>query len=347
MPWARRGFKRRALQVVQRLLVITLFAASSTDGAVLAAADAPPFTLRDVLSAVIKVSAEIPPDARTAEILGTARAGSGVVIDSDGLVLTIGYIILEAMTVDVTDATGKTVPADIIAYDYDTGFGLVRARRPLDVKPMRLGNSATLRERAPVLVAGAGGVEQTLGGFVISRREFAGYWEYLLDSAIFTAPPHPNWTGAALIGAEGKLLGIGSLLLEDAMPGRTRPLAGNMFIPINLLKPILADLLTEGRADTPRRPWLGMFSSEAGDEVTVIRVVPEGPAARAGLKSGDVVLRIKGQSVTGVADMYRKLWSLGAAGVVVPLTVRREDAVMTITVQSGDRYDHLKRDGAL
>jgi S1-C subfamily serine protease len=319
-----------------RLLLALLFAASLCSAA--RAAHPAEIDLDRVFDAVVKLRAEIPADARSARTLGSEREGNGVVIDSDGLILTIGYLILEAMAVNVVDASGKLFAADVVAYDYDTGFGLVRAIG-LKAEPIRLGDSAAAAERAPVLVAAHGGREQALGAVVMSRREFAGYWEYLLDEAIFTAPPHPNWGGAALIGADGRLLGVGSLFVRDAGPG-AQPLAGNMFVPINLLKPIMGDLL----AGAPRtaRPWLGMYTAEAAGRVFVAEVAPEGPAARAGLRQGDIVVAVGGAPIGGQADLYRKVWASGPAGVEVPFQVVREGRTVDLKVRSIDRADFMR-----
>jgi S1-C subfamily serine protease len=295
----------------------------------------------DVLGAIVNVRAEIPITARTANVLGTEREGSGVVIDDEGLILTIGYLILEASRAEVTVAGGQQVPVQILAYDHNSGFGLLRATQPLEVKPMKLGHSSELQESARVLVSGFGGTEAVRPAIVVSRRVFAGYWEYLLDDAIFTSPPYENFGGAALIGPEGELLGIGSLVVGDAMRGE-RAVPGNMFVPIDTLKPILKDMLATGRSTAPPRPWLGIYSEEYRGHVFVTRVAEAGPAARAGIYANDVILEVGGSAVTSIEQFYRKLWALGTAGIDVRLTVLRDADLLDITVRSGDRYRWLR-----
>ena len=294
----------------------------------------------DLFAAVVGVEARVPADARTARSLGTERGGNGVVIDADGLVLTIGYLILEADEVEVV-VGDRRVPATIVAYDYDTGFGLLRAGAPLGVSPIALGDSSAATERTAVLVAGRGGAGAAHRAMVVSRREFAGYWEYLLEDAIFTAPPYSEFGGAALIAADGRLIGIGSLVVNDALAGDA-PFPGNMFVPINLLKPIFADLLSQGRAAGPARPWLGMFTDEFRGHLFVTRVAPGGPAERAGIVAGDIVLAVGDTGVAGMAELFRAVWALGTAGVRVPLTVVQGSEVRELVVHSADRYDYLR-----
>jgi len=299
--------------------------------------------VEDVLRALVRVEAEIPSDARTAAFLGTRREASGVVIDDAGLVLTIGYIILEAMSATVTDADGLEVPADVVAYDYDSGFGLLRAIRPIAGAPLRLGDSDRLSPGDPALVVAAGGAAAILPVRITRRDPFAGWWEYLLESAIYTAPAHPAWSGAALVGADGRMLGIGSLRLDDAGPGGAEE-SGNLFVPINLLKPILGELLAEGRRAAAPRPWMGLFTRDIASHVVVMRVIEDGPGARAGVQEGDVIAEVDGRAVADMADLFRKVWALGEAGVEVPLTVARGPARQRIVVRSSDRYRYLKLD---
>ena len=295
----------------------------------------------DPLQAVVQVSAVIPGDARTADTLGTEREGTGVVIDDSGLILTIGYLILEASEVSVKGAGNDPVAADIVAYDHESGFGLVRAQRRLDAAPLALGDSAALRPRQPLLVVSRVGDFDAGGVYVVDRRVFAGYWEYLLEDAIFTAPPRADFGGAALINEDGRLVGIGSLIVNDAGQD-SRPIPGNMFVPINHLKPILGDLLANGRRSDPPRPWLGVSLEEHRGRVFVTRVTPDGPAAAAGIAENDLILGVGGAPVAGLTDFYRKLWSLGDAGVTVPLDLLQGAETRAMAVRSANRYRYLK-----
>ena len=295
------------------------------------------YDLNDTLNAVVSLRAEVPPDAFTAQALGTERSGQGVVIRQDGLILTIGYLIAEAEEVWLTTNAGRTVEGHALAYDYASGFGLVQALAPLGTPVMPLGDSRRLELGVPVGVGGAGGRIHSLAAQGVARQEFAGYWEYLIDDAIFTAPAHPNWGGTALIGPRGDLVGIGSLQLQhEASDGRIVPL--NMSVPIDLLKPILDDLLTHGRIRQQPRPWLGLYATEAeGDHVVIIGLAGDAPAQRAGLRAGDVVQAVAGQAVTTLADFYRAIWSLGGAGVDVTLSLEREGDPFDVTLTSADR----------
>jgi S1-C subfamily serine protease len=294
----------------------------------------------ELLSGVVEVKTFINPDGRTVEILGRERDGSGVVIDDNGLVLTIGYLMVEAHAAQVTTNDGRTVPADVVGYDHASGFGLLRATLPLKVRPMVLGKSADLRSGDPVLVAGAGGSSNTSPVRVVSRREFAGSWEYLLQDAIFTAPPHMAWSGAALVTREGKLVGIGSLIVNDASGSSGQP--GNMFVPIDALAPIMADMLAQGSPSGPPRPWLGMSTEEKNGSLVVTSVSPQGPAEKAGVARGDVVVGVGGVATRTLPEFYRKVWSQGDAGTTVPLDIREGKGQRRIEVKSMNRLDHLR-----
>jgi len=298
----------------------------------------------DILDAVVQLDAEIPRSAATAQGLGTRRSGHGIVIDDQGLILTIGYLILEANTIELRTNDGRTVGAQFVAYDYDTGFGLVRALEPLGVKPIKIGSSADLVERDRVLVVGSGGAEHVVGAIVVERRVFTGFWEYMVDEAIFTSPPHEDWGGAALISDRGELMGVGSLFVRDARSGNTN-LPGNMFVPVDLLKPVLADMLTDGRGAGSDRPWLGIFSQELRNVVVITSMWRNGPAAQAGLKPGDMIIGIGETRVRNQEEFYRTMWSLGGAGAEVPVKVLRDGQALDIVVKSGSRYDFLKLDG--
>ena len=295
----------------------------------------------ELLSAVVQLNTYINPDGRTVKGLGQQRKGSGIVIDDKGLILTIGYLMVEAHSAEVVTNTGRKAAADIVGYDHDTGFGLLRATEPLKVKPLTLGKSADLKEQDQVLAASFGGRAGIAPAYVMSRREFAAAWEYLIPGAIFTAPAHSDWSGAALVSRDGKLVGVGSLVVGD-VTGQGKNLPGNMYVPIDLLPPILADLLSGGRVSGPGRPWLGLNVEEVRGRVFVSRVTREGPAEQAGIGAGDIVLAVNGEAPRSLADFYRKVWSLGAAGASVPLDLLQTNAVKRIDIKSINRHDYLR-----
>lgn len=296
-----------------------------------------------ILSAVVGVRSEVPDEARTAPSLGTRRSGSGVVIDGQGLILTVGYLVMESRRVFVATRPGEApeISATFVAYDHATGFGLVRADEPLDVTPMALGDSDAAAVGSAVIIASYGGQEAARPALVVDRREFAGYWEYLLPDALFTAPPHALFGGAALISPAGRLLGIGSLIVDDARAGDDSA-AGNMFIPVNRLKPILGELLVSGRGPPPFSPWLGLHGEELQGRLFVRRVSPQGPADRAGVPVGAIVTAVNGAPVTTLAGYLRRVWSSGDPGVTVSLTLLTPDgSARELNIVSGDRYGYL------
>lgn len=294
----------------------------------------------ETLSAVVAVSAKIQPGARSAATLGTQRRGGGALIRDD-YVLTIGYLVMEAEAIEVKSSSGRTLPATLAAFDHASGFGLLKLPAPLGGTPLALGDSAALGERAPAMVVNAPGREGVNIVHVVSRRRFSGSWEYMLDSAIFTYPAVPEWSGAPLIGPKGELLGIGSLIVGDAGGDGTQS-PGNMFVPIELLKPILPELMAKGRRSGPPRPWLGVNADELRGRLFISRLSPDGPAERAGLRTDDILLAVAGQEVRTLADFYTKLWSRGQAGVEVPLKVLRGTEVRDIKVRSIDRNQYFK-----
>ena len=291
------------------------------------------------IRSVVAIRATIPEDAFTAGPLGTLREGSGVVIRESGLVVTIGNLITEAEEIWLTTHDGRVVPAHALAYDQETGFGLVQALGEHGLPALELGNSAKTHLGDRVLFAD--GTGQSINASIVAKQEFAGYWEYLLDEAIFTAPVHPSWGGAALIGADGKLLGIGSLRLQMVRSGEAADI--NMIVPIDLLRPILDDMLTRGQPNRPPRPWLGVFSAESDGEVVVMNVAEGAPADKAGLRRGDVISDVRDSEVEGLADFYRKVWSSGPAGVELPVRVVRDGRDTWLRVKSADRNSFLKK----
>jgi S1-C subfamily serine protease len=299
------------------------------------------FDLAQVLDAVVLLRAEIPEDAFTAGILGTERIGYGVVIREKGLVLTIGYLITEAETIWLTTNAGVVVAGHALVYDQASGFGLVQALGDLRAPVLERGTAATVAAGDEVFVIGHGGRAHALKTKVFAKREFAGYWEYMIQDALFTAPAHPQWGGAALVDQRGRLVGIGSLLLQETVGEEADQ--GNMFVPIDLVEPLLEDLIGQGRAARAQRPWLGMYTQEAEGRLTVAGLAPGSPAEKAGVKAGDLVLGVAGERTASLADFLRRVWRLGAPGVEVPLMLARQGDVLRLSVHSADRNDFLKK----
>lgn len=298
------------------------------------------YDLDEALRAVVALRASVPEDAFTASTLGTERAGSAVQI-RPGVFLTIGYLITEADSVWLSASDGQTVPAHAMAYDQETGFGLVQALGRINLPVLRLGDSSAARVGEPVVFAAAGGRRHAVAAKVAGRQEFAGYWEYLLDDAIFTSPAHPFWGGAGLIGADGALLGIGSLVLQQGGEGG-RKQDMNMVVPVELLAPILDDLLAIGRANRPARPWLGLYAMEDDEALVVGGLADDGPADKAGVRAGDRILAVNGTEVPDLAGLWRAVWASGAAGAAVHVSLGRGNRAAAVTIASMDRTSILK-----
>jgi S1-C subfamily serine protease len=299
------------------------------------------FDLEHAYDAVVLVRSEVPEDAYSASTLGTERGGYGAVIRADGLVLTIGYLINEASRIWLTTNRGVVVEGHPLAYDQATGFGLIQPLGKLNAPHLERGLAADMKPGDTAFVIGHGGRAHSLKTKIIAKHEFAGYWEYVLDEALFTSPAHPQWGGSALLDAQGNLIGTGSLLVQQEVKGESYPV--NLFVPIDLLGPIYDSMLKTGGNGRPPRPWLGMSTQDPGGKLVVGRLSPNGPASRAGIKVGDMVLGVGGTNVQGLAEFFRTVWQLGPAGVDVPLTLSRAGDVLRITVKSGDRSDYLRK----
>jgi S1-C subfamily serine protease len=301
------------------------------------------FDLMGAYRSVVLLHSEVAEDAYTAPILGTERFGHGVAIrDAERvLVLTIGYLIMEAQSIWLTTLEGRVVEGYPLAFDPVSGFGLVQPLGTLDAPALERGSASTLSVGDRVLVIGHGGAAHSLEARLIARREFAGYWEYLLEDALFTAPPHPQWGGTALLGESGLLLGIGSLFVQESLA--QEEFDANMFVPVDLIEPVLAEMLEYGRPRRTPRPWLGVYTAEQADHVVVAGLTRDGPAHRAGLRLGDVIRAVAGQRVSTLPQFLRGVWGQGAAGAPVALTLTRGRESLQVTVQSANREDFLKQ----
>jgi serine protease Do len=298
--------------------------------------------LVDAANAVVGVKVKAIPNARSNESLGEERVGSGIIIPRDGLVLTIGYLVLEADTVQITDSAGQTVPAAVVAYDHATGFGLLKPLAALSPRPVKLGTALPVAQLDRVMIVTGGDEQQISIATVVSKRPFAGYWEYMIDDAIFTSPPRLDHSGAALINKEGELVGVGSLFVMDALtPGERLP--GNMFVPIDLLQPVIDELIRTGTQHDAKRPWLGVNSLEEDGRIKVLQVNEESPAAQAGIEAGDIILSVNGEKVTSLDRFYQKIWTSGPAGVDVPLTLLHGVDMRQVVVRSIDRQAYMRR----
>ena len=308
-----------------------------------AAPDAQSRAMQRASDAVVGVQVKAVEDARSAATLGRARQGSGVVISDDGLVLTIGYLILEAEQVQLVTDDARIVPARVVAYDLATGFGLVRALVPLKLAPAPLGAAAGVASAEMLMVASGGESGTVSAARLLSRRPFSGYWEYHIDGALFTGPPRRDHSGAGLFNDRGELVGIGSLFVADAM-GTDAPRApGNMFVPIDLLPPILAELIAQGSSRMSTRAWMGVNCVEVDGTIRVMRVNDDSPADVAGLEVGDRILRIDGVAVARLDQLWKTLWAGNAAERAVRLDIQRGTQEQTITVQAVDRAKALRR----
>lgn len=303
-------------------------------------------TMIAALDNIVKLKVTALTDARSVRTLGREREGSGVLLADSGLVLTIGYLILEAESIELTDQSGRIVSGSVAAYDHASGFGLIKPAAPLSAKGIAMGTSSDVNEYDKLIFATHGGKQSASLATVASKRRFTGYWEYLVEDAIFTVPPRGDHSGAALINRDGKLVGIGSLIVADAaVPNRRFP--GNMFVPVDLFKSIMGDLTGSGRTKDASRPWIGLSTQEVDGRLHVLRVQEDAPAARAGLRPGDIVLSIHDEPVKTLEEFYRKLWASGTAGATIPLKVLQGSEVREINVRSIDRTEFIRTKQAL
>ena len=340
--WVVLVFAAASLSCLRPAIAGPSVAAVASDSAAEGArSDAQSDRLAQAIAAVVKIKVKALPDARSLNTLGAEREGSAIVVGPNGLLLTIGYLIVEAETIEVENQAGKRVPASVVAYDYGSGFGLIRALAPLGLEPIQLGNSGKLSETDSAIFSAAGGIDAASTTLVVSKRRFAGYWEYMIDDAIFTSPPRFDHSGAALIDRSGTLVGVGSLIVADAA-GSSRKLPGNMFVPIDLLKPIIDEMVKTGSSKRGKRPWLGITSQEVEGRVFVSRVQADSPAERAGLQQGDILLSVGTDKISKLEEFYASLWRNREPGDEVTLTVLQGGEVKKVSVKSIDRAQYIR-----
>ena len=293
------------------------------------AAASTPSAVTRVRAAVVGLQVLVPPDRPSAATLGEERAGSATIIDPDGLAVTVGYLVLEAARIEVTLEDGRRTTARIVGHDFESGLALIRldpAGAPYPAA--QLGQSAPLAAGQPVAIVGVGAAGPAVGVMVrvTGVGPFVAYWEYLLDRAVFVAPHHPAFGGAALVDPDGALVGVVSLRLP----------AGHLAIPIDLLAPARDALVRTGRSARPPRPWLGIRALGMDGGIGIAGISPAGPAQAAGLRQGDVILRVNGERVADVEAFYRRLWAQ-PVNQPLELGVWRDGALETITVRPRDR----------
>jgi len=287
---------------------------------------------------IVGISSVAVDNARSLATLGKERSGSGIVIDKEGHILTIGYLVIEADTIEITLANGDTYPGKVVGYDHATGFAILKSIVPKKLFPVDLGESEKIKENdvlyiLPHLDEGPGSPTK-----LVSRRPFAGSWEYFLEKPIYTYPFNPHWQGTPLLNEKGQLLGIGSLFIRDSIAeGINSP--GNLFVPIELLKPILKDLINEGKRKTKLNPWMGLTPDDSSGKISITRVSKDGPAEAAGIKAGDVLLSVNNKEVKTMQDFYKTAWSLGGPGTKIPINIQREDKNINLIINSIDRMD--------
>jgi serine protease Do len=341
-----RTTRRAAIWLALWLTSAALAATQAPEAAAPTELEAQSRALERASQAVVGVQVLSLEDARSNATLGRVRQGSGVVIGPDELVLTIGYLVLEADQVQLILEDERSVPARVVGYDLATGFGLLQPLAPLRIVPAPLGGSRAVTPDEPLLVASGGENGQLSMARLVSRRAFAGYWEYRIDDALFTAPPRTDHSGAGLFNGRGELVGIGSLVVADSRadpPGEGQRIPGNMFVPTDLLRPILGELRTQGMSSASRRAWLGVNCVEQRGAVHVVRVADDSPAEAAGLRVGDRILTIDGTAVTTLGALWMRLWSGGPAEREVTLEIDRDGTRQAIAVRSIDRMQALTR----
>ena len=302
--------------------------------------DAPIGLARSLLAVTAHVNARIPQSHSSAEILGTERMGSAVVVDPRGLVLTVNYVVMGARRLRITLSDGRRASAEIAAQDFESGLALLRVQADaLPVAP--LGSSETLDRGAPVFAIGSVGPRErrVASGIVTDLGPFDAYCEYLLDRGIVSTATNPGFGGGPLFDMRGSVVGIVSLNLNEI--GRQ-----SLAIPIECYTEHRAEFLRFGRVvSRPRRAWIGVFPHPVQEGLVVAGLVPKGPGDRGGLREGDVILRVDDEEVETRPALYAALWR-HRPGERVVLDVVRENRLHRVEVIGEDRAEFYGLEGS-
>ena len=282
-------------------------------------------------ASLVFLRAEIPEDHPSAAVLGEERMGAGVAVSPDR-VLTAHYLVLGASRVEVTALDGRVNPTAGIAVDHESGLALLTVERS-DLEPAKI-STAKAQPGQPVFLLTCTGEQERRGasGHVSSVEPFEAFWEYMLDEAIMTTAMNPGLAGGPLLDDRARVLGVVSLGL--AAVGRY-----SLAIPAPLFARRRA--LLESPNPMPaaeRHAWIGFYTQASDETVAVTGVVSGGPAEKAGLERGDVVLSVDGETVTNLRELYDALWRKGP-GEVVGMQILREESIQVIEVVAGDRYE--------
>jgi S1-C subfamily serine protease len=298
--------------------------------------DAPVEFVKQLLPSVVNIHATVPKQHPSTRILGDERMGSGLVVDSTGLVLTVSYVVMGASVIDVAPLKGRRTRAEVVAQDFEVGLALLRVKRQ-GLPAATLATQAPERGDAVVAVASSGVHEvRVSGGIVTYLGEFEGYWEYLLDRGIVSSAANPGFGGGGLFSMRGHAVGVVYLNLNEVA-------RSSLAIPVDFYREHSAELLRYGRVvSRPRRAWLGVFAHALDDGVVISGIVPGGPGEKGGLREGDLIMSLNAQEVPTLREFYTSLWR-HEPGERITFEVMRDNAVRRLEITGGDRAEFFKQ----